>query len=528
MSVTAAKGFEAGGLGCGHQGRWCARPRDRHDRRPARGPGGRRVHPERGVRGAGAGQPRAPCGRARPRRSSSAPGTRTRRRGSRAAADARRMAALTGDGPRLRAGATCSSARPGSSATSCRWTRSSPASPSSPRRSTVREAAADAILTTDTVRKEAVATVGRHARGRRRHGQGRGDARSRDGDDARGRHHRRGDRARRRCRLRSPRRSTRTFNQLCVDACTSTNDTVLVLANGASGRRSATPTELAAFTDALTEVCGSLAEQMARDAEGATKFARVTVRGAASDDEARRAARTVAASQLVQCSLNGEDPYWGRVLSELGVSGAQFDQEQVEISYNGVVACRDGHRRAGDRRRARGDDEAPARDPHRVRPAAPAGPRRRCSSPTSRTPTSTRTGARREHRTVTDQRLATAHDKAAHPGRGAAVHPRVQRPDRRHQVRRPRDGGPGARGPLRAGRRADAPRRDEPGRRPRRRPADQRPHAPARQGAGVPRRPAGHRRRDRRHRPHGAGRQGQPRHRRLAEPARLVRGRPLR
>jgi glutamate N-acetyltransferase/amino-acid N-acetyltransferase len=128
-----------------------------------------------------------------------------------------------------------------------------------------------------------------------------------------------------------------TFNQLCVDACTSTNDTVLVLANGTAG-----PVESRAFTDALTAVCGSLAEQMARDAEGATKLARVTVRGARSIDDARRAARAVAASQLVQCSLNGEDPYWGRVLSELGVSGAAFDQEHVEIAYNGVVACRDG------------------------------------------------------------------------------------------------------------------------------------------------------------------------------------------
>jgi glutamate N-acetyltransferase/amino-acid N-acetyltransferase len=133
-----------------------------------------------------------------------------------------------------------------------------------------------------------------------------------------------------------------TFNQLCVDACTSTNDTVLVLANGASGAGTDGPGEMAPFVDALTAVCGSLAEQMARDAEGATKLARVTVRGAASSDDACRAARTVAASQLVQCSLNGEDPYWGRVLSELGVSGAIFDPEQVEVSYNGVLACRDG------------------------------------------------------------------------------------------------------------------------------------------------------------------------------------------
>ena len=81
---------------------------------------------------------------------------------------------------------------------------------------------------------------------------------------------------------------------------------------------------------------------MARDAEGATKFVRVVVSGARSDADAVVAARAVAASQLVQCSLYGKDPYWGRVISELGVSGAMFDPEQVDISYNGHVVCVDG------------------------------------------------------------------------------------------------------------------------------------------------------------------------------------------
>ncbi|MGZ4691251.1 MAG: bifunctional glutamate N-acetyltransferase/amino-acid acetyltransferase ArgJ [Acidimicrobiia bacterium] len=209
------------------------------------------------------------------------------------------------------------------------------------------EAAADAILTTDTVRKEAVAavagtsaTVGGMAKGAAMlapamatmlavittdaaiDGGPLHDALRRAVDDS--------------------------FNQLCVDACTSTNDTVLVLANGVSGAAIGDDRSLEAFTDALTEVCSSLAEQMARDAEGATKFARITVRGARSVEDARRAARAVAASQLVQCSLNGEDPYWGRVLSELGVSGAQFDQERVEIAYNGIVACRSGIAAADD------------------------------------------------------------------------------------------------------------------------------------------------------------------------------------
>jgi glutamate N-acetyltransferase/amino-acid N-acetyltransferase len=122
----------------------------------------------------------------------------------------------------------------------------------------------------------------------------------------------------------------------------STNDTVLALANGASGTAVESRSEVHRFTDALAESCGSLAEQMARDAEGATKFVRLRVVGARSDEDARRAARAVASSQLVQCSFNGEDPYWGRILSEAGACGVMFDQERVTISYGGVVACRDG------------------------------------------------------------------------------------------------------------------------------------------------------------------------------------------
>jgi glutamate N-acetyltransferase / amino-acid N-acetyltransferase len=131
-----------------------------------------------------------------------------------------------------------------------------------------------------------------------------------------------------------------------VDACRSTNDTVLVLANGAASGDNPPigfgGTPYHAFADALRGVCSSLAQQMAVDAEGATKIAHVHVRGARSDDDARRAARAVAASQLVQCSLYGEDPYWGRVLSELGASGAFIDPDRVDISYNNILVCHDG------------------------------------------------------------------------------------------------------------------------------------------------------------------------------------------
>lgn len=135
-----------------------------------------------------------------------------------------------------------------------------------------------------------------------------------------------------------------TFNALLVDGCTSTNDTVLVLASGAAGTTtigSGGP-ELTALVDALATVCDELANAMAGDAEGATKLVRLVVQGARSVENARLAARGVAGSQLVQCSLYGRDPYWGRVLSELGASGARFDPEQVEIAYNGITICRHG------------------------------------------------------------------------------------------------------------------------------------------------------------------------------------------
>ena len=133
-----------------------------------------------------------------------------------------------------------------------------------------------------------------------------------------------------------------SFDRLCVDGCRSTNDTVMVLASGRAGAAIDSSRAVRDLTDAMTEVCASLAEQMARDAEGATKFVRVVVSGARSDADAVVAARAVAASQLVQCSLYGGDPYWGRVLSEIGASGAFCDPERVDIDYGGIVVCRDG------------------------------------------------------------------------------------------------------------------------------------------------------------------------------------------
>jgi glutamate N-acetyltransferase/amino-acid N-acetyltransferase len=122
-----------------------------------------------------------------------------------------------------------------------------------------------------------------------------------------------------------------SFNRLSVDGCTSTNDTVIVLASGLQ------PAAPDAVAGALAQACGSLARQMAADAEGHTKVVTVRVTGAANDAEADQAARKVADSQLVKCSWYGRDPYWGRVLSELGTAGVALDLDAVTISYGDVV-----------------------------------------------------------------------------------------------------------------------------------------------------------------------------------------------
>jgi glutamate N-acetyltransferase/amino-acid N-acetyltransferase len=126
-----------------------------------------------------------------------------------------------------------------------------------------------------------------------------------------------------------------TFNRIVVDGCTSTNDTVLVLANGVAG-----PPDLEQFGKALAEACGSLAMQMVRDAEGHTKVVTISVEEAASEEEAERAARKLAGSLLVKTSFYGSDPYWGRVLSELGVSGVALDVDGVTIAYDDVVVSK--------------------------------------------------------------------------------------------------------------------------------------------------------------------------------------------
>jgi glutamate N-acetyltransferase/amino-acid N-acetyltransferase len=124
---------------------------------------------------------------------------------------------------------------------------------------------------------------------------------------------------------------------MSVDGCTSTNDTVLLFASGQAG-----PVDEAALFEAVADACADLARQMVGDAEGATKVVEVRVVGAASDEDAALAARRVAESNLCKCSWYGQDPYWGRVVSEIGSSGAAFDPDKVSVSYGGVTVCRKG------------------------------------------------------------------------------------------------------------------------------------------------------------------------------------------
>ena len=127
----------------------------------------------------------------------------------------------------------------------------------------------------------------------------------------------------------------RTFNRLTVDGDTSTNDTVFLLANGASGVGFGRD-ELIKFVRALEEVCLDLAQQVARDGEGATKLIVVRVKGARSEEEAGRVARAVAESPLVKTAMFGKDPNWGRVLAAVGRSGVDVEEEGVSVEMGGL------------------------------------------------------------------------------------------------------------------------------------------------------------------------------------------------
>lgn len=129
-----------------------------------------------------------------------------------------------------------------------------------------------------------------------------------------------------------------TFDRLDSDGCMSTNDTVLVMASGASGIEP----EPVAFQDALTQVCRDLARQLQGDAEGASHDINIEVVHAATEDEAVEVARSVARNNLFKAAIFGNDPNWGRVLAAIGTTTAEFDPYDIDVAFNGVRVCQHG------------------------------------------------------------------------------------------------------------------------------------------------------------------------------------------
>ncbi|KUJ66607.1 N-acetylglutamate synthase [Streptomyces albus subsp. albus] len=198
------------------------------------------------------------------------------------------------------------------------------------------EKAAIAIKTTDTVHKTAVAqspagwTVGGMAKGAGMLAPGLAtmlvvlttdaDVAAADLDRA----------------LRSATRTT--FDRVDSDGCMSTNDTVLLLASGASG----TTPDAEEFAEAVRSVCDDLARQLIGDAEGASKDIRIEVIGAATEEDAVEVGRSIARNNLLKCAIHGEDPNWGRVLSAIGTTSAVFEPDQLNVAINGVWVCKNG------------------------------------------------------------------------------------------------------------------------------------------------------------------------------------------
>ncbi|MFE6915827.1 bifunctional glutamate N-acetyltransferase/amino-acid acetyltransferase ArgJ [Streptomyces rubiginosohelvolus] len=135
------------------------------------------------------------------------------------------------------------------------------------------------------------------------------------------------------------REATRTtFDRVDSDGCMSTNDTVLLLASGASG---ITPDQ-GAFAEAVRAVCDDLARQLIGDAEGASKDIRIEVINAATEDDAVEVGRSIARNNLLKCAIHGEDPNWGRVLSAIGTTKAAFEPDQLNVAINDVWVCKNG------------------------------------------------------------------------------------------------------------------------------------------------------------------------------------------
>jgi len=130
----------------------------------------------------------------------------------------------------------------------------------------------------------------------------------------------------------------RSFDRIDSDGCMSTNDTVVLMASGASG----VSPDLGEFDAAVAEICTDLASQLLSDAEGASKEVEILVTGAASEDDAVEVGRAVARNNLLKCALYGNDPNWGRILAAVGTTKAVFEPDRIDVAINGVQVCRDG------------------------------------------------------------------------------------------------------------------------------------------------------------------------------------------
>jgi len=136
-----------------------------------------------------------------------------------------------------------------------------------------------------------------------------------------------------------------SFNRISVDGDTSTNDTVLLLASGASG--AAIESGHAEFSAALTQVCTSLARQVVADGEGITHVVELRIEGAATDADALKIAKSIAHSPLVKTAWAGCDPNWGRLVAAIGYSGAEIDPNRIDIDFGDLPICRNGGRAPG-------------------------------------------------------------------------------------------------------------------------------------------------------------------------------------
>jgi glutamate N-acetyltransferase / amino-acid N-acetyltransferase len=130
----------------------------------------------------------------------------------------------------------------------------------------------------------------------------------------------------------------RSFDRIDSDGCMSTNDAVILMSSGASGVRPAATD----FQGALNETCHDLAQQLLADAEGAAHSIDIEVRHAASEEDAVQVGRAIARSNLLKCAIFGQDPNWGRVLAAIGTTSAAFEPDRIDVAFNGVQVCRDG------------------------------------------------------------------------------------------------------------------------------------------------------------------------------------------